>query len=151
MLVTILSFLLLSGVHAARLSPLFDRKNVVHETEVRSRLGRGLQQAATGSVISPSVEEDQTECSESSVEVSSELEERRVLRSLPTANLTMCCAECQEIEQCVGFRRNQSTGSCELISGRDSDTSSRNGGTGSTSVPTIPYCCSILRDALKKR
>lgn len=76
---------------------------------------RVLKQAASDGDYSPPAPTRITKCSDAILGAEVNLEEGRVLKTLNTSTIGLCCEACQEMESCTSWSRNRSSGACELI------------------------------------
>lgn len=92
---------------------------VYYEFEVLPSFGRVLEQTAVGSREAQPRGIWVTECSEALVGAQLTIVEGRILRTLSTSTVALCCEACEAMEACTSWSRNRSSGACELINARE--------------------------------
>lgn len=114
----VLSFLLYAWL--ATTSELqYNEQTTDPEVNMLSPRSRLLRQAAFEDDYSPPTWPQTTECSDAILGAYLNLVTGRVLRTVNTSTIALCCEACFEDGFCTSWSRNRSSGACELVSARE--------------------------------
>jgi len=114
--ITVVFSLLLCAWLAATSEVQVNEQTTDPEVDSLFPRGRDLKQAEFNDDFSPPAPTRITECADAILGADLTIHEGRVVRRGTASTITVCCEACQATQSCTSWRRNRSTGYCELIS-----------------------------------
>jgi len=111
----VITFFLLSEIRTAKSVEKFEQASVDFDTETLFSRGRALEQSV---VVSREAQQRQTwirECSEATIGAQLDILEGTILTTFNASTVTLCCEVCRVLYTCTSWRRNRTSGACELI------------------------------------